>query len=200
MCLSSKVLADRESCSVSSRVTRRHLIVSNNSEASNNGLSASVSLNAHTPDSAVRTALNTLISVDGYLLRQDANERSITHRLAMHLQHELPEWHVDCEYNRNIESTDNPHLQKKLYSLDLSPASDDTDGKTVFPDIIAHQRGTSQNFLVIEVKKSTSTVSRKIDLKKLKCYVKELKYQHALFIELVTGGEPDVSYIEWIGL
>lgn len=46
-------------------------------------------------------AYKTLLAQDAHLLIVDANERSLTHRLAMYLQAEFPDYHVDCEYNRN---------------------------------------------------------------------------------------------------
>jgi hypothetical protein len=36
---------------------------------------------------------------DLILIQNDVNERSISHRLALYLQNEFPEWDVDCEYN-----------------------------------------------------------------------------------------------------
>ena len=48
----------------------------------------------------VIAAICALYRHDRELLDVDANERSITHKLAEHLQREFPEWHVDCEYNR----------------------------------------------------------------------------------------------------
>lgn len=48
----------------------------------------------------VITAIRTLYCQDSQLLEVDASERSLTHKLAEHLQHEFPNWHVDCEYNR----------------------------------------------------------------------------------------------------
>ena len=48
----------------------------------------------------VIAAICALYRHDRELLAVDANERSITHKLAEHLQREFPEWHVDCEYNR----------------------------------------------------------------------------------------------------
>jgi len=49
----------------------------------------------------VRAATELLIRKDAHLLKIDVNERSITHRLALHLQDAFKGWDVDCEYNRN---------------------------------------------------------------------------------------------------
>ena len=83
------------------------------------------------------------------LLEADANERSITHKLAEYLQGVFPEWNVDCEYNR---------LGDKIKRLPAAQPSstDDTQGRSIFPDIIVHRRRTNENLLVVEVKKTTN--------------------------------------------
>jgi hypothetical protein len=149
-------------------------------------------LSRHLPGEAVARALSELLVNDRDLLAIDANERSITFRFAMYLQACLPEWTVDCEYNRDgIEP-------KKLGDLGLHPYSDDVEAKTVFPDVIVHRRGRGQNHLVLEFKKSTSRVGREIDLQKLRGYRQQLGYEHALFVEVGTGGGAVVTELEWV--
>ncbi len=143
------------------------------------------------PGELILQALRMLFEQDGHLFWYDANERSITHRFAMHLQTVFPEWHVDCEYNRDgIEP-------KRLQHLGLYPNAEDTDAKTVYPDIVAHIRGTSTNYLVMEIKKSTNPTDHGIDLAKLRGYRKELGYTFALFLELVAAADPDIKSVEW---
>lgn len=139
----------------------------------------------------VRQALEKLIDKDSYLLAVDANERSIAARLCMHLQTLLPSWDVDCEYNRDGVDP------KSLSHLDIHPFQDDTEAKTVFPDIVVHIRGSRKNHLVIELKKSTNTVPRNVDYAKLRGYKRELEYENALFIELSVGKCPGVARVEW---
>jgi hypothetical protein len=155
-------------------------------------------LRAHDPGIAIINAIKRLLSEDNYLFERDVNERSITHRLACHLQSEFTGWHVDCEYNRDINSDDHINFRKKLYNLPLKPNSDDTEGKTVFPDIIIHKRGTTDNHLVIEVKKAHSTVHHQIDLDKLKGYKDELHYTHALFLVFDTDVAPSLTCAKWV--
>lgn len=107
---------------------------------------------------ATARALTQFLDRERDLLSRDVNERSITHKLAEYLQGQFPEWNVDCEYNR---------LGYKAKTL---PAvneirTDDTDGRTIYPDIVVHKRGEPDNLLVIEVKKSGN--SRGGDEKKL---------------------------------
>ena len=146
------------------------------------------------PGQPVCDALDRLFERDSYLLQVDANERSVTARLAMYLQEALPNWDVDCEYNRDgVDPT-------RLQHLALYPEADDSEAKTVFPDVIAHIRGTSQNYLVIEVKKATSPVPYDVDLAKLRGYKRELGYAHALFIELTVRATADVRRAEWVDI
>jgi len=48
----------------------------------------------------VKSCLQILREQDKYLLDNDLNERTITHKLATYLQEEFQEFNVDCEYNR----------------------------------------------------------------------------------------------------
>lgn len=45
-----------------------------------------------TIEAAVKRAIRKLLTKDGFLIRNDVNERSITHWLASHLQREFPSW------------------------------------------------------------------------------------------------------------
>ncbi|MCL4526703.1 MAG: hypothetical protein M1492_09625 [Gammaproteobacteria bacterium] len=151
-------------------------------------------LESKAPGRAVLAALERLLTDDAYLLKVDANERSISHRFGMHLQAELPDFHVDCEYNRTGVDP------KRINSLYLTVHTDDTNGKTVYPDVIAHIRGQDQNYLVVEFKKSSSSDSTESDFNKLRGYKGDasLKYEYALFIELAVDGQAGVSRVEWV--
>lgn len=140
----------------------------------------------------IAEALSILLERDGYLLKVDANERSIIHRFAMYLQGQLPKFHVDCEYNRDGIDP------KRIEHFYVSPDLEDTEAKTAFPDVIAHIRGTNKNYLVIELKKTTNNVDRMFDFAKLRGYKHNLGYEYALFIELAAAGEPDVLRVEWV--
>ncbi|MDC6176136.1 hypothetical protein C2I33_08050 [Ralstonia solanacearum] len=148
-------------------------------------------LNHHPPGDAVIRALSELLNNDQDLLGIDANERSITFRFAMYLQQHFPDWTVDCEYNRDGTEP------KRLGHLELYPDSEDDEAKTVFPDVIVHRRGTRNNYLVLEFKKSTSRVDRQIDLRKLRGYKQQLGYEHALFVEVGTEGQAIIRMLEW---
>ena len=145
-------------------------------------------------ESLVKKAIDRLLDDDGDLLRNDVNERSITHRLACYLQELFSEWNVDCEYNRNHDKT-----KKLLTYKGKKVGIDDTKGTTVFPDIIVHKRMSKENLLVIEVKKTTNTEPNDFDIDKLTAFKKELHYKHALFLRLKAGTDGiGVEKSEWV--
>ncbi|MFH1444714.1 MAG: hypothetical protein ABIG34_05005 [Candidatus Peregrinibacteria bacterium] len=74
---------------------------------------------------------------------------------------------------------------KKLATFKKTIESDDTDGVSVYPDIIVHQRGASDNFIVIEAKKTTNTDDS--DMEKLKAYKADLAYTHTFFVRFPVG-------------
>jgi hypothetical protein len=141
----------------------------------------------------VLKALKTLEKRDSLLLTLDANERSITHKLAEYLQQEFPNMNVDCEYNR-----DHDHV-KRLYGLgSCTTRMDDTNARTVFPDIIIHKRNSSENLLVLEIKKQNNPEGPENDFEKLKAYMVELGYRYAAFVMLRTGLSPGIAEPQWV--
>ena len=127
----------------------------------------------------IERAYQMLIEKDGHLLKVNANERSITHRLAIYLESEFPGYDVDCEYNRDGFSSKRLRVHKE--SID----SDDTNGTTVYPDIIIHHRGKKSNFIVIEAKKTSNRDDS--DKDKLVIYKSGLLYEHAYFVRFLVG-------------
>lgn len=132
---------------------------------------------------------------DLYLLKNDVNERSMTHRFAVHLEVTRPDrldedCAIDCEYNRKKGV---PKLVYTLYHKELiSPCS--TSARTVYPDIIVHRRGTTDNLMVIEAKKRC--VKDSLDLSKLKAYRREkgLRYQFAVMLTFDTSSRCSVTH------
>ena len=114
----------------------------------------------------VKLALCDFFVEDDDLLQRNVNERSITHKLAEYLQRQFEGLKVDCEYNRR--GKDPKTLQKRI-----------------FPDIIVHDRGDSDNNrLVIEVKKSAAgPVTR--DEEKLRGLTSSDGYHYTLGLLLV---------------
>ncbi|WP_414828525.1 hypothetical protein [Alteromonas sp. H39] len=143
-------------------------------------------------ESALNDSLEQLIRADGDILVMDVNERTISHRLASYLEPHFQGWNVDCEYNRNH---DDP---KRLKIRRRNIQSDDTQATTVFPDIIVHHRGTNENFVVIEMKKTSSQESDGYDLAKLNAFKEQLGYQFAIFVKVRTGSQPAVEDVQWV--
>lgn len=150
--------------------------------------------------SRVNRAVNKLFKNDNYLLHSNANERSISHKFAEYLQQEFPEWDVDCEYNRDlhgkikkIDDWGNRYLEE--------PKADDSDAKTVYPDIIIHQRNSRNNLLVIEIKKSSNPDQGKSDIKKLKMFIEKnggLNYHYGLFINFKVNRDSCIKSWKWL--
>ena len=97
-------------------------------------------------DKLVR-ALGDFYARETHLLDQDLGERTLTHRLAVHLEHRFPGWDVDCDYNRLGER----RLRLPKGSI---VSTDDDSGKSVFPDIVVHRRTVPENLLAIELRKA----------------------------------------------
>ncbi|MDH8676945.1 hypothetical protein QE109_02235 [Fusibacter bizertensis] len=149
----------------------------------------------------VEIAIEMLRVNDNYLLKNDVNERSITHKLAMYLDQTFgKEYDVDCEYNRNIDDSRN----RKMIDIIISEVESTT--QSVYPDIIVHKRGRNDaNLLVIEVKKSTNRDNGDFDIKKLECYTdssssSSFTYTYGVFIKLFASEEkyikPEVLYFK----
>lgn len=106
-------------------------------------------------------ALCAFYAQERFLLEKDAGERALTHRLAVHLERQYPGWQVDCDYNRLGERTLRlPH--------GTIVSTDDTLGRSIYPDIVVHQREIPNNLLAIEVRKASDHRSLEHDQHKLK--------------------------------
>ncbi|MFQ5799221.1 MAG: hypothetical protein ACE5H0_11110 [Bacteroidota bacterium] len=139
----------------------------------------------------VTNALEALEKNDFFLLRADVNERSVSHKLAEYLQAQFPGWHVDCEYNR-----DHDRKKQLTYPLPSEPI-DSLRARTVFPDVIIHRRDTTDNLLVIEMKKDANSEGDEElkDKNKLQAFLTPpYSYQYGLFIAFDNVGH---SRLEW---
>lgn len=134
-------------------------------------------------------ACELLLKNDFYLFKVWINERSLTHRLAAYLEKFFPAYHIDCEYNRNID--ENGEFITKVLPpeiLEKEITTKNIDWVSVYPDIIIHKRWTNDNFIVIEVKKDCDSRWKKWkqeDLRKLQWYKDYFNYKHAFFIEFL---------------
>lgn len=104
----------------------------------------------------MRTELNKVIAAlqefyaqEQFLLERDLGERTLTHRLAVYLERQFVGWQVDCNYDRLGERT----LRLPRGSI---VSTDDHLGKSIYPDIVVHQRDIPNNLLAIEVRKDSN--------------------------------------------
>lgn len=139
---------------------------------------------------AVSQAVQSLLDRDGYLLWADVNERAVTHRFAIYVEQAFPGWDIDCEYNRD------GHDPKEIA---FGSGDDAEHGSRVFPDVVVHKRGTADNHIVFELKKSNNPEPDDRDFEKLRGYCHQLGYQHGVFVRLVVGSEePTVARAEFV--
>ena len=132
-------------------------------------------------------AISEFLLKECFLLKNNLNERSITHKLAEYIQKYFSDYNVDCEYNRNMADI------KKIELISQKNISEtDAEGNTVsvYPDIIIHKRGSNDsNLIVIEVKKEANVCKKweeSSDFKKLEAFTKSdgLKYKYGIYLEL----------------
>lgn len=172
-------------------------------------------------EACVVSALQELLQDDASLLQYDVAERAIAHKLAEYLQRHFDEYHVDCEYNRNVVPGDSrlgalSRDWRKILSMP-GPRNnrnkrrnrqdqDDSAEFSVYPDIIVHRRlSNDHNLLVIEVKKSSSDVPRGFDRDKLCAFTatdgrNPYCYRYGLFILLHVRadilGQPELEWFK----
>lgn len=138
-------------------------------------------------EARLNRAISRVLDNDRGLLEFGPSERAVAHRLAVYLEHEFPEWHTDCEYNRQGGGRDRKRVQ-----LDGSAEPSDVD-----PDIIVHKRGPhGPNLLAIEVKPARHSTVR--DRSKLRQYIATHHYQFAVLVTYATGDDPRFNAAERI--
>ena len=98
---------------------------------------------------------------ESFLFEHDLGERTLTHRLAVHLERQFPDFEVDCEFDRLGPRT----LQLPHGSI---VSTDDHLGKSIYPDIVVHQRTVPNNLLAIEVRKAANHQPLEHDRHKLR--------------------------------
>ena len=115
----------------------------------------------------MRTELNKVIAAlqefyaqEQFLLERDLGERTLTHRLAVYLERQFVGWQVDCNYDRLGERT----LRLPRGSIG---STDDHLGKSIYPDVVVHQREIPNNLLAVEIRKASNHTSLEHDQHKL---------------------------------
>jgi hypothetical protein len=124
----------------------------------------------------IKRAIDMLYARDSDLFSQNASEWSIAHRLAVYVECELPEWNVDCEYNRQGQNE--------------APKPGHKEGN-IRPDIIIHHRHFTEldhNLISIELKKveSDHDLERVCEYTKKPVGKREYQYQFALALTVAS--------------
>jgi len=139
----------------------------------------------------IETSLEEFFKNEQDLIDVDANERSISHKIAESIQKNFPDWNVDCEYNRTIDYKNTKNIPKRLQPLVESTYSDDECGKTVFPDIIIHKRKQKENLLIIEIKKSG--LDYDYDREKIKAFLEDENFSYKFGLMLIINMKKDIK-------
>jgi hypothetical protein len=135
----------------------------------------------------VVTALTNFYGGETWLFEHDLGERTLTHRLAVYLEEQFPGWKVDCDYDRLGERT----LRLPRGSI---VSTDDHLAKSIYPDIVVHQREIPKNLLAIEVRKASNHQPPEHDRHKLRALTDpHLWFAYALGVYLVLGKQSVVT-------
>lgn len=129
----------------------------------------------------VVAALRGFYADEAFLFAKDVGERTLTHRLAVHLEKQFPGWNVDCDYNRLGE-------RRLRMPHGTIVSTDDEFGKSVYPDIVVHQREIPSNLLAIEVRKTSNHQPPDHDRHKLRALTDpHLWFAYGIGLYLVLG-------------
>ena len=164
----------------------------------------------------ILSSIEELFTKDHVLLSNNVSERAITHKLAEYLQKRIPEYHVDCEYNRNyvlganrpksifiVKARSIAEIKKKYKNSTkvLMEQEEYLAEVTSYPDIIVHRRLTNKkNLLIIEVKKSNTPIAYDYDFMKLKAFTsldQGYKCQFGVFINFNIDEPYNPPEIKW---
>jgi hypothetical protein len=152
----------------------------------------------------VETMLQTFRANDSDLIVRKVNERSLTHKLAGYLQSLVPEYHVDCEYNRSGEKPKyiltEQRRRERINPEALKSGHDDVADFelkrcSTYPDIIVHERDSNaRNTLIIEAKVDPTRGDEDWDVEKLKAFTEQdgrngYRYTHGVFVALRIDSE-----------
>jgi hypothetical protein len=137
----------------------------------------------------VVTALGEFYARETFLFEHDLGERTLTHRLAVHLEGQFSGWDVDCDYDRlGVRTLRLPHGS--------IVSTDDHLGKSIYPDIVVHQRDIPNNLLAVEVRKASNHHPPEHDQQKLRALTDPyLWFAYGIGVYLVLGKRVAVSEV-----
>jgi hypothetical protein len=147
----------------------------------------------HAELNKIVAALEEFYARETHLLEKDLGERTLTHRLAVHVEKQFPGWEVDCDYDRLGERTLRlPH--GTIVSTDEHLA------KSVYPDIVVHQRAIPNNLLAIEVRKAANHQPPEHDQHKLQALTDpHLWFAYAIGLLVTLAGKNVAASEVYVG-
>ena len=137
----------------------------------------------------VVTALHEFYAHEAFLLERDVGERALTHRLAVQFEKPFSGWEVDCDYDRLGERT----MRLPHGSI---VSTDDHLAKSIYPDIVVHQRAIPNNLLAVEVRKSANHQPIEHDRHKLRALTDPHLWFAYWIGVLLTLGKTEVTKSE----
>lgn len=151
----------------------------------------------------VIAALRDFYAHEGFLFEKDVGERAVTHRFAVYLERQFSGWSVDCNYDRLGERT--LHLPHGTII-----STDDHLGKSIYPDVVVHQREIPNNLLTVEIRKASNHTPLEHDQHKLRAMTDAhvwfaywigvllvLDRQHVTMSEVYVSGSIDEPLSRW---
>jgi hypothetical protein len=109
----------------------------------------------------VVVGLSEFYAGEQFLFAHDLGERALTHRLAVYIEKQFPDWNVDCHFDRlGARTMRLPH--------GTIVSTDDHFDKSIYPDILVHRREIPNNLLAIEVRKVSNHQPEEHDRQKLR--------------------------------
>ena len=146
----------------------------------------------------VDAAISDLYDKDGAILKKehDIRESTITHRLALYLEEYFKQdgYVVDIEYSKVKHWPQGNEDARALITKKLSGSPSDGEANTIYPDIIVHKRDSRDNLIEIEVSIAWRDTEKLYNLKKVNEYMKSLRYEHGIYIELTERKEDAKAY------
>ena len=115
----------------------------------------------HTELDKIIAALKAFYAREVFLFEHDLGERTLTHRLAVQIERQFPDFEVDCEFDRLGPRT----LNMPRGSI---VSTDDHLAKSIYPDIVVHRRSIPDNLIAIEVRKAGNHQPVEHDRQKLR--------------------------------
>src|SRR6202795_3640631 len=138
-------------------------------------------------------ALEEFYAHDTFLFAHDLGERTLTHRLAVHLERQFPGCDVDCDYDRLGART----LRLPHGSI---VSTDDHLAKSIYPDIVVHQRAIPNNLLAIEVRKASNHQPPEHDQHKLQALTDpHLWFAYAIGLLVTLAGKNVAASEVYVG-